>query len=63
MCDQYEMGYEQIQIEAMATFLIVYGAHMNILLIIKVKICVLGKWSRRSQPIMLNIEFIIVFML
>ena len=62
MCDQYKVGFEQIQIEAIATFLVVFGTHMNILLIIKVKIFVLGKWSCMSQPIMLNIEFRIVFM-
>ena len=54
--------YGQIQIEAIATFLIVFGTQMNIMLIIKVKIFVLDKRSCRSQPIMLIIEFRLIFM-
>ena len=42
-------GY-QIQIEAAATFLVIFEAHMINLLIIKVKILVLIKWSYRSSP-------------
>ena len=39
---------EQIQIETIGTFLSIFGANMNILFIIKVKILVLIKWSNRS---------------
>jgi hypothetical protein len=37
-----------IQTEAIATFLMVFGAHVNIFINIKVKILVLIKWSYRS---------------
>ena len=43
-------------VKAIATFLITFGAQMNILFIIKVKILVLIKWPYRSLPIMLTIE-------
>ena len=36
-------GVLDVQIEAMGTFLIIVGAHMNILCIIKVKVLVLSK--------------------
>ena len=48
-----------IWIEAIATFLIVCEAHLNILFITKVKILLLLKWSYRSPPpfqMMLTIE-------
>ena len=35
----------QFQIEAVATFLVMVGAHMNIISIIKVMMVVLIKWS------------------
>ena len=38
----------EIQIEAVATFLISFGGRMNILSMIRVKILVLVKWSYRS---------------
>ena len=47
---------QQIQIEVVAIFLIIFGAHVNILLIIKVNILVLIKWSCRVSPIVLTIE-------
>ena len=34
-----------IQIQAVATFLVIFEAHMNVLFIIKVKIVALIKWS------------------
>ena len=40
--------------------LIIFGAHMNIILVIEVKICVLIKLSCRSALIMLIIELIMV---
>ena len=39
------------RIEAVATFLIIFGAHMNILFIVKVNILVLIKWSYRSPQL------------
>ena len=42
-------GY-QIHIEAVASFLIVFGAHINIVFIIKVEISVLIQWSYRCPP-------------
>ena len=39
---------EQIQMDAIATFLILLGARMNIFLIIKAKILVLIRWACRS---------------
>ena len=42
-------------IEAVVIFLIVFGAHMNVLLVIKVTVLVLTKWSYRF-PFMLNIK-------
>jgi len=46
----YEMldcvqGSQQIQIEAIAAFLKMFGAHMSILFIFKLKVNVLIKWS------------------
>lgn len=38
----------QIQIEAVAAFLIIFGAHVNIVFLMKVKIVVLVKYSYRS---------------
>ena len=38
------------QIKDEATYLTMFGAHINILSIIKVKILVLTKWSYRSPP-------------
>ena len=40
----------QIQIVPIAIFFIILSAHMNILFIIKVRICVLIKWSQ-SPPL------------
>ena len=39
---------EQTQIEAVATFLIIFGAQMNVLFIITMKILMLITWSCRS---------------
>lgn len=36
---------EKIQIKAVTTFPIIFGAHMTILFIIKLKILMLIKWS------------------
>jgi hypothetical protein len=41
---------KQIQIEVVVTFLMIFGVHMNVLFVIKVKIFVLIKWSYRSSP-------------
>ena len=41
---------EQIQIVPIAIFLISFGAHINILFIIQVKILVLIKWSYSPPP-------------
>ena len=38
----------QIQIKHVATFFILFGAHMNIVFLINVKIVVLTKWSYMS---------------
>ena len=46
--------------EHVATFLIAFGAHMNILFIIKLEIDGLIKWSYRLPLIMLNVEFRLV---
>ena len=35
----------QTQIKAMAAFLVIFRAHVNILLIIKVKVLMLSEWS------------------
>jgi hypothetical protein len=48
-------GY-QIQIKAVATFLVIFSAHMNILFTFKVEILVLIKWYIGPPQIMLNIE-------
>ena len=45
-CDQCV----QIQIEAIVTFLIIFGTHIAILFIVEVKIVVLIRWSYRSLP-------------
>ena len=42
---------QQIQIEAEATFLIIFRAHINTLFIIKIKILVHIKWSYRSPQL------------
>jgi hypothetical protein len=42
---------KQIQIEVMATFFMIFGAHVQILFIIEEKIPVLIKWSYWSHPI------------
>ena len=44
-----------MQIKAVATFLIISGAHINIFFVIKVNILVFIGWFR-PPPIMLNIE-------
>ena len=36
---------KQLHIDAMATFLLIFGAHRNILFIIRVEILVVMKWS------------------
>ena len=59
------VGYEhtistrwlQSQIEAVATVLIIFGAHMRSLLIIKVDMFVFIEWSYGSPRMMLTIEF------
>ena len=47
----------------MATFLIGFGAHMNIVVVVKVKSFMLIKRSRRFPPIMFSIEIrmVIIF--
>ena len=47
ICDLYEMVSTSKSIEVIATIFIIFGAHMNILLFIKVKILKLIKWSYR----------------
>ena len=42
--------------EAEGTFLIIFGAHMNILFVIKAKFLVLVQWLYRSSQVMLTIE-------
>ena len=50
----------QIQMEAIATFLTIFGAHMNISFIIEIKIFVLIRWSYRSPQLcwLLNLEWL-----
>jgi hypothetical protein len=55
-----ERMINQIQTMTILICLIIFGAHMNILLVIEVKICVLIKLSYRSSLIMLIIELIMV---
>ena len=43
--------------KAIATFLVIFGARINIVFIIKVKIIVLIKWSYRSSQFMLTSEY------
>lgn len=47
-------------IEAGANFLIIYEAHMKILIISKVKILALIKWSSKGLLIMSTVKFIMV---
>lgn len=47
-CNQYMIVGQYIQIEVLPTFLIIYGAHMNILFIIKANILVLIRWPYTS---------------
>ena len=47
--DRYKM-VSKSKYEVVATFLIVFRALMNVLLIIKVKILMLSKWSYISPP-------------
>ena len=42
---------KQIQIEVVVAFLIIFGAHMNILFIIKVTFLLLIKWSYCSPQL------------
>lgn len=51
---------EQVQIKALATFLISVGTHMNILLNIKAKVFVFIEQSHRFIRIILTIEFRII---
>ena len=63
------VGYEhtistrwlQSQIEAVATVLIIFGAHMRSLLIIKVDMFVFIAWSYGFPRMMLTIEFRMVY--
>ena len=41
----------QSQIKVIVTFLVVFGDHANALIIVKVKICMLVKWSYWSPRI------------
>ena len=41
---------QQIQFRAVATFLIIFGAHTNVPIIIKMKIHALMKWSYKLDP-------------
>jgi hypothetical protein len=51
----------RIQIEVVATFLIFFGAHMNLLFINKVKIFVLIEWSYMFPQLclLLNLEWLV----
>lgn len=53
----------QFQIMAVATFLVIYRAHLNILFVVKVKVFVLVKWSHRPPQShqLLNLEQLIHF--
>ena len=53
MVRAYELLYK---IKVIATFLVIFGAYMDILFNIKVKIVVLIQWSFRSPSIVLTIE-------
>jgi hypothetical protein len=58
---QLVRGDWNIQIKVVATILMIFGAHMNILFIIKAKSLVLIKWSHRSPPIKMTIRPRMVF--